>query len=80
MKGYAHPFEPSGSKPPSLSPIEEIERTHLERIARLAFELWEKDGAAYGCEISFWAEAERQLLSETLDAKFTPPFLDPAKN
>ena len=77
MKGSAYPGQ-SASKLISPLPIEEM--NHQEQIARLAFELWEKDGRAYGREISFWDEAERQLIGEVAQRKIPTPPLDSLKN
>lgn len=77
MKGSAYPVQPT-SKPISSPPGEEM--NHQEQIARLAFELWEKDGCAYGREINFWDEAERQLIDGAAQWKIPTPSLDSLKN
>jgi len=77
MKGSAYPGQ-SASKLISSVPIEEM--NHQEQIARLAFELWEKDGRAYGREINFWDEAEQQLIGGASQRKIPTPPLDSLKN
>lgn len=38
--------------------------TQLERIQRLAYQLWEQDGRPEGRHLEHWQEAERQLEVE----------------
>lgn len=39
------------------------ERDLYDEIARIAYELWEKNGCIHGCDIEFWCEAEKIVVS-----------------
>jgi hypothetical protein len=39
------------------------ERDIFDEIARIAYELWEKNGCIHGCDLEHWCEAERIVIS-----------------
>jgi hypothetical protein len=39
------------------------ERDLFDEIARIAYELWEKNGCIHGCDIEYWCEAEKIVVS-----------------
>jgi len=39
------------------------ERNFFEEIARVAYELWERDGCIHGRDIEHWCEAEHSVIS-----------------
>ena len=39
------------------------ERDLFDEIARIAYELWEKNGCIHGCDIEYWCEAEKIIIS-----------------
>jgi hypothetical protein len=39
------------------------ERDLFDEIARVAYELWERNGCIHGCDIQHWCEAEQIVIS-----------------
>jgi hypothetical protein len=39
------------------------QQTSHQEIARLAYQIWEQRGHPQGCEVEFWLEAERRMVS-----------------
>lgn len=45
------------------------EQAHRERIAKKAYELYEKRGPSDGCDVEDWLEAERLILEQLEDQR-----------
>jgi hypothetical protein len=39
------------------------QRELFDEVARIAYELWEKNGCIHGCDIEYWCEAEKIVIS-----------------
>jgi hypothetical protein len=61
------------------------ERELFDEIARVAYELWERNGYIHGCDIEHWCEAESivisrmQIIQEEKPKKATAPRKTAAK-
>ena len=48
------------------------QQTNHEEIGRLAYQIWEQRGRPNGCDMEFWLEAERQILSSNKPSQKQP--------
>lgn len=49
------------------------ERDLFDEIARIAYELWERDGCIHGRDIEHWCEAEHIVISRLIPVEEEKP-------